>query len=259
MYGSPDGLSSDGDTLLYQGHDGLYDWPEDYDKFGYSLAAGYFNANNYEDLAIGAPQEDYFGADAGVVHVVWGYVGAISTDSDLLLDQEWISGQSHDADDLFGWALAAGDFNGDGNDDLAVGVPGEDISTYNQAGTVHVLYGSFSYIADDFTQDHPFLSFDDDQWGYSLAAGDFNADGYDDLLVGTPLHDWSYTVTNAGAVGSMLGSEDGVDATTHWLAYISHLGGSLQQEQGDQFGYALVVLDEPHTLIEFLYLPVVSK
>lgn len=44
----------------------------------------------------------------------------------------------------FGAALAVGDFNGDGRDDLAVGVPDEDVGAAGNAGAVNVLYGSSS-------------------------------------------------------------------------------------------------------------------
>ena len=38
--------------------------------------------------------------------------------------------------------MAAGDFNGDGFADLAVGAPGEALGTVGEAGVVHILYGS---------------------------------------------------------------------------------------------------------------------
>ena len=44
--------------------------------------------------------------------------------------------------DNFGTALGVGDFNGDGADDLAIGVPMEDISSITNQGMVHILYGS---------------------------------------------------------------------------------------------------------------------
>ena len=47
-----------------------------------------------------------------------------------------------EAIDIFGWALAAGDFDGDGYDDLVIGVPYEDIGAVGNAGAVNVLYGS---------------------------------------------------------------------------------------------------------------------
>jgi hypothetical protein len=44
--------------------------------------------------------------------------------------------------DKFGAAIAVSDFNGDGNMDAAIAVPGEDVDAVPDAGAVHVLYGS---------------------------------------------------------------------------------------------------------------------
>jgi hypothetical protein len=38
--------------------------------------------------------------------------------------------------------LVAGDFNRDGKDDLAIGVPLEDLGNIRDAGAVNVIYGS---------------------------------------------------------------------------------------------------------------------
>ncbi len=45
---------------------------------------------------------------------------------------------------MFGGSLASGDYDGDGKDDFAVGVSGEDIGAIGDAGAVSVLYGSAS-------------------------------------------------------------------------------------------------------------------
>ena len=46
--------------------------------------------------------------------------------------------------DVFGKVLAAGDFNGDGRKDLAIGTPGESVNGTINAGAVSVLYGATS-------------------------------------------------------------------------------------------------------------------
>ena len=94
-----------------------------------------------------------------------------------------IPGWSSEPDDLFGWALAAGDFNHDGDDDLAIGSPGGAVS---DRGAVHVLYGDLSF-DDAFSKINP--STGEDEWfGYSLATGDIDGDDYDDLVVGAPYY-----------------------------------------------------------------------
>jgi hypothetical protein len=45
---------------------------------------------------------------------------------------------------MFARSLAAADFNGDGKDDLAIGVPLENVGTESDGGAVNVLYGTTS-------------------------------------------------------------------------------------------------------------------
>ncbi len=45
-------------------------------------------------------------------------------------------------DGNFGFALGSGDFNGDGADDLAIGVVGQQVSGELRAGAVTIIYGS---------------------------------------------------------------------------------------------------------------------
>ena len=51
--------------------------------------------------------------------------------------------------DEFGWSLAAGDFSNDGFDDLAIGIPWEDIGALAKAGAVQILAGRDSFIFSD--------------------------------------------------------------------------------------------------------------
>ena len=80
------------------------------------------------------------------------------------------------------------DFNNDGADDLAVGVPGENVGSIVDAGSVNVLYGSpgtglVGVGSQLFTQ--PVSAVEaGDQFGSALASGDFNNDGFADLAAG---------------------------------------------------------------------------
>ncbi|MDP9394504.1 MAG: hypothetical protein M3Q27_09765 [Actinomycetota bacterium] len=105
------------------------------DGFGSALAIGDFNDDGRGDLAIGVPREHVPGAPCwedpcwhGAVNVLYGTgSGLTAAEDDYWPAQDFLPGARWAYADL-GSALSAGDVNGDGVDDLAVGAPGHDVS-----------------------------------------------------------------------------------------------------------------------------------
>lgn len=147
--------------------------------------------------------------------------------------------------DAFGSAVALGDFNGDGFQDVAVGVPGEDIGSRNSAGAINVLYGTHSgltlFANRFFSQDTsgvPGISEAGDRFGASLAVGDFNHDFREDLAIGAP-GEAIGSIANAGAVNVLYGSGSGLTAASGQLLHQDTPGVGGAAESGDQFGVSL--------------------
>jgi disulfide bond formation protein DsbB len=218
LYGSAAGLASGGNQFWHQNSTGILESCEAGDQFGESLAAGDFDGDGFDDLAIGAPGEKVGTAvGAGAVHVLFGSAAGLSASGDQLWTQDstGVLDQVEPSDE-FGDSLAAGDFDGDGFDDLVIGVDEEDVGTVDDAGAVHVLYGSAAGpgAAGDqfFTQDSPGIADDpdhDDNFGDALAVGDFNDDGFDDLAIAADREEVG-AVTDAGAVFILYGSAAGL-------------------------------------------------
>ena len=83
--------------------------------------------------------------DAGALNVLHGHKEGLTAtlvpDQQLDQDSDGI-GDEAERSDNFGLALAAGRFNGDASDDLAVGVPFEDIFDIVEAGAMNVIPGA---------------------------------------------------------------------------------------------------------------------
>ena len=227
-----------------------------------------FNKDGYEDLAIGIPSEDVETSpgvvvrDAGAVLVLYGSSAGLRPTAGPG-DQSWRQGGAGldgtaEPDDRFGATLAIGDFNKDGYSDLAIGVPGEDVGAIVDAGAVNVLYGGpngLTATGDQLwnqgaspagaLQETPEAR---DWFGASLAAGDFNDDGYADLAIGAPREDVTVggaSVSDAGAVQVIYGSATGLapSAGPGNQLWNQNRGLTGQPEAGDRFGESLAAAD----------------
>ena len=253
IHGAASGLTAAHHEVKYQNLTGVEDKSEIEDYFGYTVAGGDFNGDGYPDLAVGVPREDVqvrIGfvdqtiQDAGAVHVFYGTASGLDGPNKLWTRADFVSPLFMRADERFGHALAVGDFNGDGYDDLAVGIPFGDVNLLTDAGAVRVIYGSANGLR---AQGSQFLNQADyfpdtvaeaeDRFGWSVTAGDFDGDGYDDLAIGVPLEDTG-DGADVGIVNVIYGSRTGLAAgrTGTWSQARLPV---VRPQPGDQFGLTL--------------------
>lgn len=172
-------------ALYYGGpdFDTTYDFqaraPNENEMFGYALGAGDINGDGAEDLAVGAPYGNK----------VYLYLGPVV---DSIPDWTLVAGSEFS----FGRALLLGkDINGDGSSDLIIGAPYWN-EQYEAQGRVFIFYGG-----EDFDTIPDIILSGTEGWQYfgsSLAGGDLNGDGIEDLVVGVV--GFSNPYPNMGAV-----------------------------------------------------------
>lgn len=205
---------------------------------GTASVQGDFNDDGRQDLAIGVPSEDYGATNDGFVHVVYGSATGLTSAGNQGFGEPDL-GILAINDEEFGAALAGGDFNGDGFEDLAVGIPGWDSGSVD-SGAVVVLPGSaggllFTELFID--QDVPNVENTNeanDRFGASLAVANFGNGGRVDLAVGVPGEDAS-----SGSVQVFYGTVAGLDtANDQFLSQNTSLVEDVS-EAGDSFGTSL--------------------
>lgn len=142
------------------------------DQFGTVVAGvGDCDGDGYPDWAVGVPESDAGGLNAGRVHVYSGREG------NVLMTLTGAAG------DKLGWAVdGVGDWDEDGYDDVLIGSPYHGTTAVPFSGRAQVVSGKTQAVLFEVTG-----ASSQDRLGYSVAgAGDVNADGRVDALVGSP-------------------------------------------------------------------------
>jgi len=186
------------------------------DQFGSSVSgAGDVNGDGFDDLIVGASGDDNISGNSGSARVFSGADGSVlyTFDGDAFLDR-------------FGASVSgAGDVNGDGFDDVIVGVSKDDDNRpccqSGAVGSARVFSGVDGSVLYTFDGDSS-----RDRFGASVSgAGDVNGDGIPDMIVGANSDN-----NNGGGSGSAQ-VFSGVDGSVLY----TFEGDSL----GDRFGFSV--------------------
>ena len=245
LYGAGDGLDQgDPAVLISRATANVPGTSAEDAFFGAELASGDFDGNGRAELAISAP-----GDGGGTVQTLeLGASGVGTGQPDPLTAGDVGVPASVTGEDRFGTALAAGDVNADGRDDLAVGIPDWNCLECDEffgSGGVALVRGSADGLsgtgAQFWTQDSPGVSGvarAEDAFGYAVAIGPLDDDAYADLAVGTP-QDTDF----GGSVTLLRGSASGLTTAGAGGRYIDQdtAGIAGAAETGDFFGGDLAV------------------
>jgi len=164
-----------------------------WDASGYPIASGDINGDAYYDIIIGAYHADPpGGSEAGETYVIFGSdFPSPPYTIDLDTQSADITIYGDNPHDHFGSAVASGDINCDGYDDIIIGAYWADPLGRYDAGETCVIFGaSFSsppYTIDLNSQPADITLYGDDADDYSgwaVTRGDINNDGYDDIIIG---------------------------------------------------------------------------
>ena len=214
--------------VLPQNADASFDGEDQHDLAGLSVAfIGDMNGDGHDDIICGAPYNDYGRTDAGKAYLILGKPDGWTRGINLSQANASFYGTSYGG--LVGYSVdGVGDVNGDDVPDIAIGARGE-CKVFLIFGRQSVDWG-FNYHINQ--ADVIFYSTQyNDYTGWRVSrAGDVNADGFDDFLIGAPLY--NYHASDNGKVYLILGRIDG------WKNDLSQADASyIGEAPSDQAGW----------------------
>ncbi|MFG2565476.1 FG-GAP and VCBS repeat-containing protein [Streptomyces sp. NPDC048567] len=248
MFGTSTGLNAKDTIQIDQNTANVPGGPEKEDRFGEQLAVADVNGDGVGDLISATIGEQITGSsDRGSLHILYGPFKNGAPAAGGYID----SGNVDGIGEFAGSALAVGHFNDDAYADVAVGVSDEQVGGKGAAGRLAVFYGSSQGLSATsrvklFDQDSPGISGApemEDYFASSLAAGDFDGDGTDDLVVGMRSEAIG-SATGAGASMILFGNATG-GVTTKGALWIDQDTDKVPGDPavGDHFGWTVGALD----------------
>lgn len=245
FYGSRTGPQLDGQLLS----ENVGDTPgtaEPFDQFGNALAIGDFTGDGFDDLAVGVTFDEVAGQTAaGSVRIYRGRDGQrLDIFGVTAITRTSIGFGPPHAFDAFGASLATLD-DGGPRVGLAIGTPGFDVPGTRDAGAVFTVRGTESgpVGAARLLDPTPRAG---TEMGWSLAAGDLDEDGIDDVAIGAFR---SGGQRGAVIVSALTGSRRAAGRVQRITQDTAGVAGTAAP--GDAFGYALTIVDDPggHTYL----------
>ncbi|MBT2232076.1 FG-GAP-like repeat-containing protein [Nonomuraea sp. NEAU-A123] len=200
LYGAASGVDPARRRILHLDSANVPNDPVAADAFGARTAAGDFNADGYTDLAVGSYNP--FDLDRRFVTLLWGGKDGLALGTPLI-DPPRAGVPPDLVDRAEGRELAAGDFDGDGSDDLAA---------TGERGTVNIFHGPFQRDGRPARKVTLGGSYEQPT---RLVAGDLTGDGKDDLVT---THAWEETAEPSlfwkGGPQGLAGRPERLDAAT---------------------------------------------
>ena len=158
-----------------------------------------FNGDGYPDVALGSPYGKVGSrSSAGFVTIVYGSKSGPNLNKKQVFSQDsaGIPGAA-ETGDHFGYSLTSFDYNKDGYADLLVGAPDEDTGAGADAGSETIIWGRSSGLSGSGSSAiaEPANTGAGHRFGFSLAAGDFDGDGWTDWADTSPgdAYFWTFT------------------------------------------------------------------
>jgi hypothetical protein len=173
-------------------------------ELGFAVSgAGDVNGDGYDDVIVGAPFYDNGANDEGAAFLYRSNETGVDLSSMLIISM----GQ---ALANFGHSVAgAGDVNSDGYDDVIIGAPFYDMNGVTDCGAGFIYYGSPNGLS-IATANVKYTLTQGAHVGWSVSgAGDLNADGFDDVVIGIPSYG-TYQTPKVGAFMTAHGSKTGI-------------------------------------------------